>query len=50
LILEKVDVVATLGVMQQALRGGNACPPAYCTMPLASVATVNFAKRFERAG
>ena len=43
LFLEKVDMVASLGVMQQGPGEDDACPPAYCTMPLASAATARSA-------
>ena len=48
LVLEKVDMLSSLGVMQQAPEEEVACPPVYCITPSASPDIGTFARSFAR--
>jgi hypothetical protein len=48
-VLEKVDMLSSLGVTQTAPEEEDACPPVYCTTPLASWAITIAANALRRA-
>ena len=47
-VLEKVDMLSSLGVMQTAPKEEAACPRAYCTTASASLAIATFARSSTR--